>query len=120
MKQDEIQIWMLIAFIIILAASLYKIYIIFNKPPSGASTEIEHEELRNIIITFIERDAVPGISDKALFEALIQQEDFDHARYKSFNLNRYNQLIQQLFYIYKVNSFPELIESIHLHIADNV
>ena len=120
MKQDEIQIWMLTAFIIVLTMSLYKIYIIFNKPASGASTETEHEELKNIIITFIEKNTVADISDKALFETLIQQEDFDHSRYRNFNLNRYYQLIQQLYYIYGVNSFPELIESINTHACENV
>jgi len=120
MKQDEIQIWMLIAFIIVLALSLYKVYIIFDKPASGPSTETEHEELRAIIITFIKKNAVADIGDKTLFERLIQEDDFDHTRYKNFNLNRYYQLIQQLYYIYGVNTFSELIESINANAYEDI
>ena len=99
---------------------MYKIYIIFNRPVSGVSTETEHEELKAIIITFIEKNTVADISDKALFETLIQQKEFDHSRYKNFNLNRYYQLIQQLYYLYDVNTFPELIKSINAHACEDV
>lgn len=113
MKSDDLQIWMLTAFIIVLTLGLYKIYIIFSKPALGISTETEHEELRDIIVTFIkDHDLIEEVSEKALFELLIQEENFDNTRYKSFNLNRYHQLIQQLFYIHSVNSLSELIKSI--------
>ena len=120
MKQDEIQIWMLTAFIIVLAVSLYKIYIIFNKPPSGVSTEMEHEELRDMIISFIQKSDISDPSNKTLFEALVKEEGFEGERYKNFNQNRFNQLVQGLFYTYKVDTLSELIESIHVNIADNV
>lgn len=119
MKQDEIQIWMLIAFTLALVLSLYKVYIFFNSPSDDIDTETEHEELRGLIIAFIADNPSFQFSEKALFESLIATDEFDSTRYKNFNLNRYYQLIQQLFYIYDVHSFSELIISIRTARADD-
>jgi len=113
MRSDNLQIWMLTAFIIVLALGMYKVYAIFNKPVSGPDMETEHGELTDIIISFIQDNNISDINNEALFKQLIEDAAFDKERYKHFNLNRFNQLTQQLFYAYDVNSLAELIESIN-------
>lgn len=113
MKSDNLQIWMLTAFFIVLVLGMYKVYLIFNKPVSGPDIETEHAELSDIIISFIQDHEIPDITNEALFKQLIEEACFDTQRYKSFNQNRFNQLIQQLYYTYDVNTLSQLIESIN-------
>ena len=51
---------------------------------------------------------------------MIRAEAFDHRLYKSLNLNRFNRLVQQLFYIYKANSLPELTKCIQAQNLESV
>jgi hypothetical protein len=92
---------------------MYKVYLIFSKPVSGPDIETEHGELRDIIISFIQDHEIPHRTNEALFKQLVSEASFDTQAYKNFNQNRFNQLIQQLFYTYDVNSLTELIESIN-------
>lgn len=119
MKSDALQIWMLIAFTIVLLISLYKIYSLFNRPLNEADPETEHKELRDIIICFIQNNTIASPSNSSLFEQIHSDENFDNDTYRNFNLNRFNQLIQQLFYTYHVNSLPELIDSIKAESSHN-
>lgn len=111
---------MLIAFTLVLGISLYKIYTIFNRPVNGADLETEHKELKDIIIFFIQNNTISDLSNKGLFEQLLHDENFDNDNYKNFNLNRFNQLTQQLFYTYDVTSLSELIDSIKAESSQNI
>ena len=113
MKSDNLQIWMLTAFSIVLVLGMYKVYIMFNKPVSGPDMKTEHDELKDIIISFIQNNEISELNSEVLFKQLIEETDFDREKYRNFNLNRFNQLTQQLFYTYDVNSLAELIESIN-------
>jgi len=119
MNSDALQIWMIIVFTIVLVTSLYKIYSLFNQPLSGVDSETEHKELRDIIIFFIQNNTITNPSNSSLFEQIHNDENFDNDTYKNFNLNRFNQLKQQLFYTYHVNSLPELIDSIKAESSHN-
>ena len=113
MKSDNLQIWMLTAFFIVLILGMYKVYIMFNQPVDGPDMKTEHDELKDIIISFIQNNEISDKTNEALFKQLIEKEDFDTQRYRNFNQNRFNQLTQQLFYTYDVSSLAELIESIN-------
>ncbi len=103
---------MLITFVILLTIGIYKIYILFNQPTDGPDTKTEHDELKDIIIVFIQNNSLSNIDNESLFEQILAKADFDKEKYTNFNLNRFNQLIQQLFYLYEVDSLDELMESI--------
>ena len=111
--KDEIQLWMLIAFAIVLALGLYKVYTIFNSPAPGPGTKAQHAQLENLVIDFLKHTDKKDISSKDLFDLLIQEDDLIGNNHKNFNHNRLNQLLQQLYYTYEVSSLSELITIIH-------
>jgi len=113
MTKDEIQLWMLIAFAIVLALGLYKVYTIFNSPAPGPGTKAQHAQLENLVIDFLKHTDKKDISSKDLFDLLIQEDDLIGNNHKNFNHNRLNQLLQQLYYTYEVSSLSELITIIH-------
>jgi len=109
MTKDEIQLWMLIAFAIVLALGLYKVYTIFNSSAPGPDTKAQHAKLENIVIDFLKHTDKKDISSKDLFDLLIQEDELMGNNHKNFNHNRLNQLLQQLYYTYEVSSLSELI-----------
>ena len=112
MTNDEIQFWMLIAFAVAFVISFYKIYIMFNTPVEGVDTQTQYNQLEDIIINFLKEVTDDSLSSQTLFEYIIELEVMQDDAYKNFNQNRFNQLLQQLFYIYEVQSIPELILSV--------
>lgn len=112
MKNDEIQIWMLIAFIAALILSFYKVYIMFNKPAKGIDTKTQYKELSDIISSFLKNIDDPNLCSEKIYDKLVREKVLENEEYKNFNLNRFNQIVQQLFYTYEVYSLPELIEKI--------
>ena len=113
MTKDEIQFWMLIAFAVAFVFSSYKVYIIFNTPVEGINTKTQHSQLEDILINFLKDLTEVDLDTDALFELIIQLEVLQDEQYKNFNKNRFNQLLQQLFYTYEVSSLNELIINIH-------
>ncbi len=118
MTNDEIQLFTLIAFAVILVLALYKLYAIFNTPVSGPDTKTYHAQLEELIIDFLKHVEKRDLNAQELFELLIQQDEFNNEIHKNFNHNRLNQLLQQLFYTYEVNSLEELISQIHKLVPD--
>ncbi len=112
MTNDDIQLFPLIAFAIILLLALYKLYAIFNTPVSGPDTKTCHAQLEKIITDFLKQVEKADLSSHELFELLIQQDELKDDIYKNFNHNRLNQLLQQLFYTYDVDSLDKLISRI--------
>ncbi len=109
MKKDDIQTWLLIIFLIVLVLGLYKVYAIFNTPITGPDTKTQHKQLQNIIEDFLIKLDRTDLNSQELFELLIQNDDLKDETYKNFNLNRLNQVLQQLFFIHGVDSLPDLI-----------
>jgi len=112
MTKDEIQFWMLIAFAVAFVLSAYKVYFLFNTPSEGINTSTQHNQLQNIMINFLKQLEEVDISPQELFNHLIKLEELQDEAYKNFNQNRFNQLLQQLFFTYKATSIKELIISI--------
>jgi len=113
MTKDEIQVWMLIAFAIVLALGFYKVYTIFNSPAAGPDTKTQHTQLENIVIDFLKHYDNKDINAEELFLLLQGLDELQDEAYKNFNRNRLNQLLQQLYYTYEVSSLSELITIIH-------
>ncbi len=113
MTKDEIQIWMLVAFIFALAISSYKIYIIFSKPLPGLDSKTQHLQLQTIILDALKQLDNKEVDVQELFFLLQEIDELQDEAYKNFNINRLNQLLQQLFYTYEVSSLNELIETVH-------
>ncbi|PHR59005.1 MAG: hypothetical protein COA44_02330 [Arcobacter sp.] len=112
MTKDEIQFWMLIAFAVTFILSSYKIYIMFNTPPEGIDTQTQHNQLEDIIINFLKDLDDINLDTNALFKLINSLDTLEDESYKNFNLNRLNQLLNQLYITYKVDSLNELIKRI--------
>ena len=109
MTKDEIQFWMLIAFAVVFILSTYKTYIMFNTSGEGLDTKTQHNQLEEIIINFLKQFNDLDLNVDQLFEAVSRLDVIQDEAYKNFNKNRFNQLLQQLFYTYEVDSLKELI-----------
>lgn len=112
MTKDEIQFWMLVGFVVALVLSTYKVFMIFTKPEPGVDIKTQHLQLQTIILGFLKDIDNENISTKELFSLLQDMEELQDEAYKNFNLNRLNQLLQQLYYTHEVSSLSELIRSI--------
>jgi len=112
MTKDEIQFWMLIAFVVAFVLSTYKVYIIFSAPAEGISTKTQYDQLEEIIINFLSTTEDSSINETTLFQSLKKLEVLKNDIYKNLNQNRLNQLLNQLYFHYKVDSLSELIKSI--------
>jgi len=112
MTKDEIQFWMLIAFAVVFILSSYKTYIMFSAPAEGKSTKHQQDDYLAIITDFIKQDSFSNATIEELFTSLKSSDVLQADEYKNFNQNRFNQLIQQLFFIYEVDSLDGLIKSI--------
>jgi len=112
MTKDEIQFWMLLAFAVAFVFSAYKVYIIFDTPTEGIDTPTQHKELEKIIIEFLKQHDVLDIDSAELFARIKTLEGLQDGAYHNFNENRFNQLLQKLFYTYNVGSLEELIVSV--------
>jgi len=113
MTKDEIQLWMLVAFIFALAISSYKIYIIFTKPLPGLDSKTQHRQLQTIILDVLKHLDNKDITSQELFALLEGLDELQDDTYKNFNQNRLHQLLKQLYYTYEVSSLTELIASVH-------
>jgi len=111
MSKDEIQSWMLLAFIIALFFSFYKVYLMFNKPGEGIDTATQKDELVDIVAKVLKEIDAKDYDATVVYEEIIR-EDFDWERYSNFNLNRFHQTVHTLHIIYKVDSIEQLIEKL--------
>ena len=112
MSKDEIQNWMLLAFAIALFFSFYKVYIMFNKPGVGLDTNVQKDELVDIVEKALVGLDVNTYDASVVYEKIVN-DDFDWERYKNFNLNRFNQTVNALCVIHKTDTVEELLKSIN-------
>jgi len=112
MSKDEIQNWMLLAFAIALFFSFYKVYIMFNKPGVGLDTSTQKDELVDIVEKALIGHDINSYDANVIYVKIIN-DDFDWERYKNFNLNRFNQTVNTLCVIHKVDMIEELLISIN-------
>ncbi len=111
MSKDEIQNWMLLAFVIALFFSFYKVYIMFNKPGTGLDTAVQKDELVDIVADALRCVDAQEYDACIVYEQIISEE-FDWERYKNFNLNRFNQTVNTLYVIHEVETIEQLLLSL--------
>jgi len=88
---------MMLFFILFLVISIWKIYAFLpNKQlVDDDRTEASEQELLKIISTVINNNE-EDISNKELFDKILDDEEFDKERYWRFNQNRLNQLLLKI------------------------
>ena len=108
MSKDEIQTWMLLAFLLALFFSFYKVYLMFNKPGVGIDTATQKDELVEIVQKSLVGLHCDDFDATIVYEKIIS-EDFDWSRYSNFNLNRCNQTIELLLIIHECHTIEALL-----------
>ena len=101
---------MMVAFLVATALSIYKVYVIFEKQ---ADDGIDINTLEKEIIYIIEEIfSKEKLERDALFQKIIEHENFDGQRHKNFNLNRFNQVLERMYIRHKVENYDELKEKL--------
>jgi hypothetical protein len=107
---DNLETIMMVAFVVAVALSVYKVYVIFEKQGSdGVDMNTIENEIIEIIYAILQQKK---LSQQELFEAIQKHEKFDNERYKNFNLNRYNQILYRLYMKHKVDDYESFQEKI--------
>ena len=107
MIKDHLETIMMIAFLLATALSIYKVYVIFEKQ---ADDGIDLNTIENELIEIIkELFSSHDVQDKKHLHQLIQEHnDFDKERYRNYNENRLNQILDRLFLEHKIEGFEGL------------
>jgi hypothetical protein len=101
---------MMVAFLLATALSIYKVYVIFEKQAGeGPSIQEIEQELSNIIEELI---SAYKSEKKELFAKVFEHQKFDKERYKNFNENRFNQILDGLYIKHKVEDYEGLKEKL--------
>jgi len=98
MPEIETSTWMMICFIILLVASIWKIYAFLpNKAlVDDDTTKESQEELINLVLEVIKKSD-GNLTLNKLFDKIIDDKKFDSKHYWRFNQNRLNQLLHQYY-----------------------
>jgi hypothetical protein len=100
---DEI---MMLAFIVATSLGIYKFYVIFEKQKGdGVDIVVVEDEIIHII-----KDLLGGsnYTKSELFEAIKQHPEFSAQRHRSFNENRFNQILYRLYLENGIEDFEAL------------
>jgi len=111
MIKDHLETIMMVAFLLATALSIYKVYVIFEKQ---ADDGVDINTIENELIAIIkELFSSHDISDKKHLHSLVQtHEKFDKERYRNYNENRLNQILDRLHIEHKTQGFDELKEKL--------
>jgi len=103
--------WMMIFFVILLVASIWKIYAFLpnEELPDDDTTEQSQKELTELILKII-KDSDGELDEKMLFDKIIKDKNFDSKHYWRFNQNRLVHLLQ---HYYLENENVDSIKSIY-------
>ena len=110
--KEHLQTVMMVSFLVASALGMYKVYVMFEKQSGeGVDIRILENELAEIVESILREQT---IERSALFDAVLNHERFDKERYRNFNQNRLNQVLDLLHIRYKTESFEELASKIKL------
>jgi len=106
MIHDNLETIMMVAFLIATALSIYKVYVIFEKQAGDGPSIQEIEKELSVII----EELISTCKDEKeqIFKKVFEHEKFDKERYKNFNQNRFNQILDGLFIKHQVQNYEEL------------
>jgi hypothetical protein len=86
----------------------------FNRPAKGKSTKVQYSELDTLVLDYLKNIKDVNLDAKSIFDDLIKKEVFKDEEYFNFNMNRFNQILQRLYYKYEVDSLLDLIKKIQI------
>jgi len=109
---------MMISFIVMLAASIWKIYAFLpNKAlKDDDTTKSSHKELESLILSVIKENK-GALSPQELCTKVQQHTNFDKEHFWRFNQNKLNQLLNQYYF---KNTEINNIEDIYLSLKKSL
>jgi len=107
---DNLETIMMVAFLVAVALSMYKVYVIFEKKAEqdGVNLASMEEEVIRVFHELFEE--IKDFDEKAICEKIKAHEAI--APFKNFNQNRFRLIMQQLFDEHKVENLEELIHKL--------
>jgi hypothetical protein len=94
----DISTWMMIAFIVALVGSLWKVYAILpNKELEDDDTTADAQEhLTSLMLSTIKEHSANTTVDE-LYTFMIEKEEFNSEKYWRFNINKLKQLLNAYY-----------------------
>ncbi len=103
---DNLETIMMVAFLVAVSLSMYKVYIIFEKKAEEEGVNLDSME-EAVMRVFYEIICDEKNSDeKTLCQKIKSHQDIQP--YKNFNHNRFRQILQTLYDKHEVENFEEL------------
>ncbi len=101
---------MMVSFLVASALGIYKVYVMFEKQEAdGIDIKTLENELAEMIESIFKEKR---IAKEELYEAVLSHSRFDKERYRNFNQNRLNQVLDLLYMRYKVEGFEDLVSKL--------
>ena len=105
--KEHLESVMMISFLLATALGMYKVYVMFEKQTDeGIDIKTLEDEIITIIKDIFKKEGM--VSKERLYEKIEGHTSFDKERYKNFNQNRLNQILDRLHTQYKTESYEEL------------
>ena len=105
--KEHLESVMMISFLLATALGMYKVYVMFEKQAdAGIDIKTLEDEIIAIIENIFKRGKTP--SKEELFKMIQVDAAFDKERYKNFNQNRFNQILDRLYTKYNTGTYDEL------------
>ena len=109
--KEHLESIMMISFLLATALGMYKVYVMFEKQADeGIDIKTLEDEIIAIIETIFKRGEMP--SKEELYGMIEREESFDKERYKNFNQNRLNQILDRLYTQYKTEDYEQLSKTL--------
>lgn len=108
---QNLQTIMMVSFLVAAFLGMYKVYVMFESKEGDGGVDIKtiENELSEIVESILKETK---LDKNALFEAVRSHERFDKERYKNFNQNRLNQVLDLLHIRHKTETFDDLLEKL--------
>ena len=113
-----IEIAMMVAFILALGLSFWKLYMFMPNTPleDDDQNETSTLEITDLMYKCLVEIEEAKLSEKALFEQIVNNEDFDQKHFWRFNENRLRQLLELAYLKANITDTSDVSSTPHLRI----
>ena len=109
--KEHLESIMMISFLLATALGMYKVYVMFEKQAEeGIDIKTLEEEIIAMIEEIFRRGENP--SKEELYKKIESEDAFDKERYKNFNQNRLNQILDRLYTQHTIEDYRQLAEKL--------
>ena len=109
--KEHLESIMMISFLLATALGMYKVYVMFEKQAEeGIDIKTLEEEIIAMIEEIFRRGENP--SKEELYKKIESEDAFDKERYKNFNQNRLNQILDRLYTQHAIEDYRQLAEKL--------